>query len=121
VRIVPLLHKGAVLGQSLEIADASMVRSLEGDFIDVIEGVKHGIFDKRVEAMTLGAKAVAQAGQDFSNAANDIRALIGKNSTQVADGVRLANDTGRSFGTLVEGARAVATRMAEISKGIDSQ
>lgn len=67
------------------------------------------------------ASEVRQLAQNSSNAANEIRALIGKSSGQVADGVRLAKGTGETLGTLVTSARAVADRVAEISRGIESQ
>jgi methyl-accepting chemotaxis protein len=67
------------------------------------------------------ASEVRQLAQNSSNAANEIRALIGKSSGQVADGVRLAKGTGETLGTLVTSARAVADRVSEISRGIESQ
>jgi methyl-accepting chemotaxis protein len=67
------------------------------------------------------ASEVRQLAQNSSNAANQIRALIGKSSGQVADGVRLAKGTGETLGTLVTSVRAVADRVAEISRGIENQ
>ena len=67
------------------------------------------------------ASEVRQLAQNSSNAANEIRALIGKSSGQVADGVRLAKGTGETLGTLVTSAHAVADRVTEISRGIESQ
>ncbi len=67
------------------------------------------------------AAEVQSLAQNTANAANDVKGLIEKSQTHVAEGARLVNATGQSLSEIVEMASHADTLVTEINAAISAQ